>query len=268
MPGYNHSPVKRDVVKGWSAGAVRRHTAWLYSISAPALDGVGFALTLTLRKTPGSAEVFHAVRRSWIRRVERLGASRIHWVIEWQRRGTPHLHLAVYFPSGAVPVQAAGQMIAAWVSLTGDDYGSSLSGQHFDEISGALGWLQYLSKHAARGVKHYQRSGKPAGWEKSGRLWGHTGSWPSEAPMRFDMESAAYWRLRRLVRSWRVAQARSAGDARRIGFARRMLRNNDKNQSSVRGVNDWVSEELLVTFIALLESEGFQVSQRVDLAQS
>ncbi|WP_443678868.1 hypothetical protein [Nocardioides daeguensis] len=26
--------------------------------------------------------------------------TRWHWVVEWQRRGTPHLHLAVYAPEG------------------------------------------------------------------------------------------------------------------------------------------------------------------------
>jgi hypothetical protein len=52
--GGNPSPVKRGQIKGWSAGAVRRHTAWLYSVDAPTLSAgfVGHAVTLTVRDCP------------------------------------------------------------------------------------------------------------------------------------------------------------------------------------------------------------------------
>ncbi len=234
MGGGNPAPKKRDVIKGWSSAAVRRHTAWLYSIDAPLLDGVGVAVTLTMRDTPASAEDFHRLRRAWIMRVTRLGAERIHWVIEWQRRGTPHIHAAVYFPAGTDD-ETTSMAAAMWVAVAAD-YGTSFQAQHFDTIDGPLGWLKYLSKHASRGVRHYQRMGHPQGWEKTGRLWGHTGQWPSDAPMRFDMPRSAYWRYRRLVRSWRVADARKSGDLARVVYARRMLASSDPKLSAVRGV--------------------------------
>lgn len=259
--GRNPAPAKRSTIKGWSPAAVRRHTKWLYSVDAPALDGDGFALTLTMRETPASADDFHRLRRAWMMRVDRLGASRIHWVIEWQRRGTPHLHCAVYFAPGETPDYAPAQLIAAWLGVA-DEHGASLQAQHYDSIDGALGWLKYLSKHAARGVKHYQRQGHPEGWERTGRLWGHAGAWPVDAPMRFDMSMPAYHRFRRLVRSWRIADARASGSASRIRYARRMLMCPDPRLSAVRGVSDWLPEDVSLQLVALLESEGFDVTQR------
>lgn len=277
MSGRNPAPVKRGVIKGWTAAAVRRHTKWLYSIDAPQLDGVGIALTLTMRDTPASSEVFHAARRALTARWSRLGAVRFHWVVEWQRRGTPHLHCAVYFPAGTDPQLVAAQMIFGWLAIA-EPFHARVQSQHFDEIDGALGWLQYLSKHAARGVRHYQRNGKPAGWEKTGRLWGYGGDWPADEPMRFDLSTPAYHRYRRLVRSWRIANAREAlvrGQGRmtddqvkqarrRITFSRRMLACPDPRLSAVRGVSDWLPEDVSLSLLGMLELEGFEVVQRVD----
>ena len=103
--GKNLTPPKRGRVTGWTAGAVRRHTRWLYSVEAPSLDGFGYAVTLTLKDTPESAVAFHAMRRAWIERLRRRGLVRVHWVIEWQKRGTPHLHTAVYFDHELTPVE-------------------------------------------------------------------------------------------------------------------------------------------------------------------
>lgn len=273
--GGNPSPAKRGRIKGWTAGAVRRHTAWLYSINAPQLDGDGYALTLTMKDTPQSSAEFERIRAAWLERVRRSGATRCHWVVEWQRRGVPHIHAAVYYPAGAV-VQGAEPyftLITGWLSLT-DDLGSRPQGQWWDRIAGAEGWLHYLSKHAARGVRHYQRWAKPAGWETTGRLWGYGGNWPVEAAMKFDLDQPAYWRFRRLVRAWRVADARTrplgqnVPRGRAVGAARRMLACPQRRLSAVRGVSDWVPESVQLELIALLVAEGFAVSQRVDLDAS
>lgn len=268
MAGFNPSPSKRGNVTGWSAGAVRRHTKWLYSVDTEALDGQGYALTLTMRDTPASAVEFHALRRAWLMRLDRLGATRVHWVIEWQRRGTPHLHAAIYFRE--LPEMPPGfnsaaitpvVMLDAWTAVA-DRFGATLAGQHFNPIDGPLGWLQYLSKHASRGVKHYQRSGHPEGWDKTGRLWGHGGDWPVDAPMRHDMSREAYWRYRRLIRAWRVADARASGDPKRIRYARKMLACPNPRLSAVRGVSDWVPEAVNVGLLALLIAEGHEISEK------
>jgi len=269
--GGNKNPSKRSTVKGWSQGAVRRHTKWLYSIDAPRLTGAGFALTLTMKKTPATSEEFHAMREAFFKRVLRLGATRYHWVVEWQRRGTPHIHAAVYFPEvepGSfhdMPenLSLPETLIAAWL-ISATKYEPHVGAQDYKPIDGALGWLAYLSKHAARGVKHYQRSGSPAGWEKTGRLWGKGGEWPTDEPMKFDMSNPAYWRYRRLVRSWTIANARQSGKASRIAYSRRMLSCSTPNLSAVRGVSGWLPEDISLQLVGLLESEGHSIVQRVD----
>ena len=261
MPGGNPSPAKRGVVNGWSSAAVRRHTQWLYSVDALQLTDEGYAVTLTVRDCPPSALEFHAARRAYIKRLTRMGVTRIHWVIEWQRRRVPHMHLAVYFATDAEASASAptgskrAALVDAWLEVAAA-FAPSARSQYVLPITGHTGWSRYLSKHAARGAAHYQRQGKPPGWEKTGRLWGFTGDWPAMAPMRHVVSREAFWRYRRLVRAWRVADARAASDPARIKFARRMLACPLPKLSAVRGTSEWIPEDINAGFLALLASEG------------
>jgi len=263
-PPQDHDRAKRGVVKGWSTAAVRRHTKWLYSIDSDDLDGEGFAVTLTIRDTPGTAADWTATRRSFIRRLERAGLIRIHWLTEWQRRGAPHLHCAIYLRAGTDFLTAYKLILTAWLDVAGV-YGASSTGQDIKRIEGVKGWLQYLSKHASRGVRHYQRMGSPVGWEKTGRLWGHGGTWPEEEPLQFVLARSTGHRYRRLVRAWTVADARRSGDPKRIKWARRMLACNDPKLSPVRGVSGWVPESVSLSFIVLLIDQGEGVIQRAQV---
>jgi hypothetical protein len=87
------------------------------------------------------------------------------------------------------------------------EYDAGLRGQQVTAITGPVGWLKCLSKHAARGVRHYQRQGKPAGWEKTGRLWGHGGEWRATEPLRLQLTTEHAWQVRRLVKRYAIAQA-------------------------------------------------------------
>ncbi len=260
----NATPVggPRGVVDGWTRSAVRRHLAWLYSVNCEQLDGSGYGVTLTLRDTP-------ATHTEWADLVARLhrafrdeGLSRWHWVTEWQRRGTPHLHLAVYAPPGWEPPisdTVGDWTVAVWLRLAAE-YRAGEIGQASVPITGPEGWLKYLSKHASRGVNHYQRQGKPSGWQKTGRLWGKGGSWPTEEPVSAVIDDVTMRRVRRMVRGYVVAEARAAvlaarpgttahkAAVRRLGWARRMLRCNDRGLSSVRGVSGWVPGSVVLTF--------------------
>lgn len=82
---------------------------------------------------------------------------------QWQRRGVPHLHCAIWFPDAYDTITPT----RAWVEVA-SAYGAGLRGQHARIIDGPVGWFQYLAKHAARGVKHYQRTADsiPEGWQK------------------------------------------------------------------------------------------------------
>lgn len=273
---------KRGVILGWSSSAVRRHVRWLWSIRAEDLLGFGVALTLTLPDTPGSAVQFHALRRAFIKRLERRGdVLRWHWVIEWTKRKRPHLHLAVYLVDGNE--WALYELKHAWLDVARKTYPTtSWAAQYAIPITGALGWLQYLSKHAARGVNHYQRIGHPEGWDRTGRLWGHSDAWPEETPVEADFSREAFFRLRRLVaagaraeaRAARIAiEARAGGDpgqkARLVAaarhrerFTRRMLRCGDRKLSEVRGISQWVSIDNSARVLWLLETEGHIIVPR------
>lgn len=248
----------RGIVNGWSTSAVRRHKRWLYSVRSGDLTGQGYALTLTLRTTPLSHRDWARLLKVYMGWLDRFGALRWHWVVEWQRRGTPHLHMAVYFRE---PLPYRGyELLTAWLERT-QEYGTRLDGQKVLPIDGPVGWLQYLSKHASRGVAHYQRQGKPAGWEKTGRLWGKGGDWPTEDPIAAEVEMGTYWRLRRLVQRYVIADARTAalhyaGDEKksaaawdRVGWLRRSRKTGDYNLSRVRGMSEWVPQSVLLELL-------------------
>lgn len=267
---------QRGEVKGWTAATVRRHQRWLWSIDSEKLapEGVyGFALTLTIRDLPENAAEFQRVRENFVRSLKFRGLVRLHWVIEWQRRGVPHIHAAAYFDARLADPkyrtvdrpEHLGQFAEVLWTVAARAYRPALHGQDSKPIDGAVGWLQYLSKHAARGVKHYQRQGMPEGWEKSGRLWGYSGEWPREEPTRWDISTRAFWRYRRLYRSWTLADARASGDPKRIAYARRMLKCNEHRRSAVRGVSGWMPEAVTHQLIALLDWEGYDVQVRREL---
>ena len=84
-------------------------------------------------------------------------------------------------------------------------------------------------------------------------------------PMKFDVPRAAYFRYRRMVRNWRLADARKETDpvtrARRISSARGMLRCSDRPLSEVRGVSEWIAQDTLLGFLAVLAADGHEVRQ-------
>lgn len=251
----DHVRAPRGVVTGWTAATARRQTQWLWTVNADALSGQGYAVTLTIRDCPPDAATFHKLRRLWIRRVERMGAVRIHWVIEWTRRGIPHLHAAVYFPQPLTTLQR-NWLGVHWMVVAAE-FGTGMRGQHVAEISGAMGWLKYLSKHASRGAAHYQRVGHPEGWNKTGRLWGHAGEWPVDEPVVLDgLSNPEFWRLRRLMRGWAVADARKAGDWSRVAYLRRAGRPADRKRSSFQGVSEWIPEDVSLRLVDFFEREN------------
>lgn len=258
----DHLRALRGEVGGWSEGATRRNTRFLYSIREDLLTGAGMAVTLTLRDCPESAQAWHRIRRAWEMRMVRAGMIRLHWVTEWQRRGVPHLHGAIWFPDAYDRMR----IIDAWVAVAGA-YGAGVRAQFTRPIDGVVGWFQYLSKHAARGVKHYQRSADniPEGWQtKTGRMWGKSGDWPVRAAVRIDLQGehgdGGYFAFRRLARAWRLADARAAGDVYRIRSARSMLTCNDRPLSTVRGVSEWIPEGVTLAMLANVASRGYAVT--------
>lgn len=246
-------PPPRTEVRGWSLSATRRNVAFLRSVDERRLHVPfvrGYAVTLTVRDCPPAAADWTRLRNAYFWRLRRAGLVRIHWVTEWQRRGIPHLHAAVWMPE-----DRAGDLLTAWLQVAAP-YGAGPLGQHLSPITDLVGWLQYVAKHAARGVAHYQRAadGIPPAWRnRTGRIWGYGGDWPRVPPAELDLTDAAFWRLRRLIRSRELAAARRRPPSQRAGAilqARGMLRCPDRNLSAVRGLSKWCPEDLTMRLVA------------------
>lgn len=276
----NHAPVPRGDCAGWSAKSSRGNTRFLYSVRSADLptgsDGsplLGLALSFTLRDCPATHQDWKNSREAFFLRLRRCGLYRLHWLTEWQRRGVPHLHAAVWFDPVAVevwmlkhhpglPLAAFPALVKAdWLQLTAS-YRSSVSGQDIKPISDDLGWLQYLSKHAARGAAHYQRAigSHPQGWQKTGRMWGHLGDFPTSEPFGINLDNPGWFQFRRIVRRWRISQARQdKNPACRIRSARRMLQCSEYHLSRVRGVSEWIDLDLGLAIIHWLSLSGYSL---------
>lgn len=262
-PGRNdHMRAKRDSVIGWTDRSTRSNTRFLYGVDERHLTGHGFALSLTIRDCPPNSDAWHKIRRAFLKRLDRLGMVRGHWLIEWQRRGVPHIHAAVWFDKELAHRDpfAIQTIKDHWCAVAGE-FGAGTRGQHVELITDSIGWFKYLSKHAVRGLKHYQRNSEnmPAGWKTTGRMWGHVGDWPTQEATAFQLDFPGYSAFRRIIRGWRRADARASGDRHRIRSARRMLNCNQRELSSVRGLSEWVSRDVTDAAILNLAVRGFPV---------
>jgi hypothetical protein len=191
-----------------------------------------------------------------------MGMLRGHWLTEWQRRGVPHMHAAVWFDDDLRNRDpfAISTIADHWCDLAAP-YGAGRRGQHVESITDTVGWFKYLSKHAVRGLGHYQRSAEsiPPGWKKTGRMWGHLGEWPTITPVRYTLHNDGFWAYRRLVQRWRLADARASGDPHRLRSARRMLKSSDRSAGSVRGVGEWIGTDQTQRFLRHLASMGYEI---------
>ena len=263
-PGKNdHLRAKRESVEGWSNSSTRRNTRFLYSVDERKLTGHGFALSLTIRDCPPTADDWKALREAFFQRVRRMGMIRCHWLTEWQRRGVPHMHAAIWFDDDLRQRDPMAILTIRehWLAVAGQ-YGAGEKGQHVAQITDSVGWFQYLSKHAVRGLGHYQRSNEsiPAGWKKTGRMWGKLGDWPTIDPVRYAMQMETFWALRRMVQRWRFADARASGDIHRIRAAKRMLQSSERSSGSVRGVGEWIGTDQTQLFLRHLAALGHEIT--------
>jgi hypothetical protein len=239
------------------------------SVDGPALTcggrfGVAFTLTVGA-EIPGGPEWVRVQRRllDWMR-VQ--GVVFWHVVTEFQARGAPHLHGMAYFPQHMLPQvgELASGLVAQWVRLVGAT-GATGRGQVVKLVTAEVGWLEYLAKHASRGAMHYQRAREtmPASWRDggAGKMWRKGGPWPRGLELDMELDDVAWYRLRRLVRAYRVAKVRGypKGRARAIRAARGMLRHADPKLSRLRGVAEWAPQNLTLSMLANVASNGGEV---------
>lgn len=258
----DNTPPEKTKLAGWSPSSIRRNNDFLRTVVHSELDHLqGFAFTGTVRDCPPTSDDWHkALLKLW-RRLKRLGVVLIHWLIEWQRRGAPHLHCSLFFDNPPIDIQQ--KVLSHWLDLTGK-WGADYSGQRITPIYDAAGWDQYMSKHCQRGLGHYQRSPEnvPAEWQsKTGRMWGKWGPWPVQESVKLQVDDPAHDKARRIIRNWRIADARSSGNKKRIKSARKMLQCNELKLSSCRGLSEWLPESESLRLLHWLQSQGHDMMQ-------
>ena len=278
---------KRGEVVGWSKASARRHKAFLQSVDPGALVGVLYSFTLTVRDTPATAQEWAALRNAWLTRLrtrvpvgraafpflsaepstpsespseKQLELLNFHWVTEWQRRWTPHTHGALVW-SRALTSRERAWVRRSWMEVA-KPYRATWAAQDVSETLSAGSWARYVAKHSARSAGHYQRSLMPAGWKASGRLWGASRGWPVRRE-RWSIDAAGLAQYKRLVRSWRIADARKEKDPetrrRRITSARQMLKAAEGWAGRARGVGEWVPEATAAEMLRWLSWQGYDL---------
>lgn len=254
----------RGKVGGWTAASSRRNLRFLWSVRTDGLSGQGWSFTLTVRDCPASPQEWAEWCATYWKRLFAEGAVRLHWVIEWQRRGCPHLHGSIYFPNEMSADEVKNVLLESWCYR--NPFRPGRPQQVANPIYDAVGWGQYVAKHAARGVQHYQRSPEniPEAWQgKTGRMWGYRGVWPVDAPVRLEMEGkggdGGWYAFRRLVRSYGVSQAHLKGDRAAKVYAKAMLKANDRKLAEVRGVSSWVPKAVVEQLVENVDSRGYSV---------
>lgn len=276
--GGNSQPKERGECKGWSVGAARRNSHFLMSIDAAEMVGrfkiVSFSLTIG--EIPATSDDWQKVRRAFLKRLDRMGMVGFHWLTEWQRRGAPHLHGVALFPASDTSNLTDG-VTYHWLQAS-SRYSSGVRSQHAVFVHSLTGWLQYLGKHGARGVNHYQRSSAhiPQGWAKTGRLWGQGGDWPTmENP--FEISDEGLSQFRRFLRNYNVAQVRAdllkerdtakrASLSKRLSYCRRMLKCNKPVLSFLMGRSEWIPEDLTMRWLAERHSRLGDVRAYADMS--
>lgn len=268
-PPSDHLRTKRKAVSGWSKSASRRNIDFLCSVPYAKLDGLGYNFTGTIKDCPDTPDDWKKIREAFFVRLRRMGLIRLHWVTEWQRRGVPHIHCAIWFPDNLCTIEVRQSIKEHWLAVTAE-YRSQYRSQDCGIVYDSVGWIKYVSKHTARGASHYQRSPEsiPSEWlKKTGRVWGKIGQWETKQAVKFRVPSVFYYRFRRVIRNWRIADARRSNDKKRIKQARTMYQFDIANKGlcSVMGLAEFVPAENIVRYIEFYEKNRCPEEEQIEL---
>lgn len=228
IPAVQSGGGERGFIAGWSAASSRSNLRFLQSIRLEAV-GLCWGASLTVGDVPAFKE-WAQIRYSflrWLRRTYRPRAA--YWLMEFQKRGAPHLHLWVLVDATNSRHADLLSVVSQWRKRAAST-GAKKRGQHIAPLDARIAWARYLAKHMARGRAHYQREQLPDGWKVSGRVWGRFGDWPTDR-VRLDIDDAAAFRIRRALRNYVGKRHAAAGG-----------RVNTRNASEVRGASVWMPE--------------------------
>lgn len=258
----------------------RRNEQRLQQIDFDAVEGFPAFVTLTMpsgQMSDVSAAMFHGWLKRWLQFMKRHGLVHYYWILEFQASGNPHLHVLVWLDHEPDALETF-KALKSWVGiLNKSGVGARLQGQIWEsiDVGGTITVdgervpahpervLMYLAKHAARGVAHYQRqiANMPEDWQyRSGRVWGHDRGLPLCAQQEVECDYLTFHRFRRLVRRWRLAEARAIKDRDRrrqaIVQARGSLKCGRPDISPYRGVSAWIPSDVASQLLDAAEAMG------------
>lgn len=273
-------PPERTATKGWTVNVARRNEQRLQQIDFDAVEGFPAFVTLTMpsgQMSDVSAAMFHGWLKRWLQFMKRHGLVHYYWILEFQASGNPHLHVLVWLDHEPDALETF-KALKPWVGiLNKSGVGARLQGQIWEsiDVGGTITVdgervpahpervLMYLAKHAARGVAHYQRqiANMPEDWQyRSGRVWGHDRGLPLCAQQEVECDYLTFHRFRRLVRRWRLAEARAIKDRDRrrqaIVQARGSLKCGRPDISPYRGVSAWIPSDVASQLLDAAEAMG------------
>jgi hypothetical protein len=241
----------RKAIAGWSERSAASNAAFLRSVDGSKIEGCSLSCTLTIGSLV-TCQQWLSIRQRfvyWLRCEDAVLAG--HWLVEFQSRGAPHMHLFLVL-DWSMAFQFRSKLMKKWLDLVSIT-GALERGQFTSQLDDPLGWLRYLARHGSRSISHYQRDGLPPGWFVSGRLWGRFGDWAVRSD-RFVCNDAVYFHLRRVAVRLMIQEARRDLDTAwlfgeskkiqaiktRIKELRRRFRSRDPWKSASTGVSDWV----------------------------
>jgi hypothetical protein len=124
------------------------------------------AFTFTVHRKDLTEADWRAIMKAMNMRMTRLGVAAV-WRIELQRRGVPHLHVALWLPLDLPMSQetAVEAIENAWLELTGE-IGDPAAREHAVHWKAILspGWAVYMALHDGK-----KKEGQ-LGWQ--GKQWG------------------------------------------------------------------------------------------------
>lgn len=243
-PGVGGSPGEKSFSNGWTKAASSNNAKWLQSVRPPL--GFGIALTLTLSSLPSADEW-----RSLVRDFNKFLSSNdlcyaYHFVVEWTRRGLPHIHYMVYldieesaFPTWSVWLRRKWCNISACAEM---------HAQCAKAVESLHGWLEYVAKHAARGIHHYQRATPPL-WcgVPTGRMWGYGGIWPERQEAKLSLSESDFVCFSRLLRKYMKKKGRR-NQKRNLFFTPKKI--------YPSGVSEWVPSSVTTRLLEFVVSRS------------
>lgn len=287
--------LKRGNTSGWSKSASQTNTRFLMSIDMQKLSGIPYSVTLTIPalgdEVPNSLEFHNMLNDLFKRMIYRGNWLRVHWLIEFTAKLTPHVHMTVWVNESEPETPEIGEAdlfsstLFNWSQIC-QKRGLKISpkSQYVRRVDSQV-WLEYLSKHGARGKANYQRARLPESWQKSsGRMWGKRGNWSErEQPIEVNFSISEFHTFRRLGRNLLLSKLRSqiknvdnkllnlpddlVGEARKkeltmrkkslvrsLSYAKNMLNCPDRKLSTVRPLQFWFPQE---TSLKLVEAVGY-----------